>query len=392
VRTYAADASRDPVEVWRGRLEVLGPVTAEPGDAAALAVLENEGVAMRVRWGGQQGWCNRRLLARIQRATLRKLRREIEPVSAQVFWRFLAAWQRATPESRLEGPEGTFQVIRQLAGFAIPAAEWEASVLPARVRDFRRRYLDDLTLSGRVAWGRLWGAGATPVRTTPLCLLPREDLALWLGLAGVAESDELSGAAEEVYEALTQRGPQFPQDLQRRARLLPEHFERALGELIARGLVTADSYAGLRTLVVTPSQRRYAMPTVGRWSRFRDEPEESPSLEEVARQLLRRTGVVFKRTLARESIPIPWRDLHRTLRHLELRGEVRGGRFVAGFSGEQFALPEAIPLLRKVRKAEPSSELSVSAADPLNFEGILTPAAKIARTAKRRVVVASHRG
>jgi ATP-dependent Lhr-like helicase len=383
-RWFAAEASRDPLEVWRGRLEVLGPIQTND---AELFALENEGVAMRVRYEGKSGWCHRRLLARIQRYTLNALRREIEPVTAAVFWRFLAAWQHATPERQLEGPQGTYEVIQQLAGFEAPAAEWERSILPARVRNYRRSFLDDLTLSGRVAWGRLWSAGAAPVRTTPLCLLPRDDLDGWLGLAGVAGAEDLVGGTGEVYRLLKERGAQFAQDLQRRARLLPEHFEGALGELITRGLVSSDSYAGLRALVVTPAQRRYAMPSAGRWSLFRDEELDPPPHEELCRALLRRTGVVFKRTQAREKLPVPWRELHRTFRHLELRGEVRGGRFVSGFSGEQFALPEAIRLMRKVRKIEDPRALSVSAADPLNYQGILTPAEKVARTAKRQVVV-----
>ncbi|MGE0707516.1 MAG: DEAD/DEAH box helicase [Planctomycetota bacterium] len=386
-RWLAAEMSRDPLDLWRGRMEALGPIES---DALELFALEREGVVMRVRYEGRQGWCHRRLLARIQRYTLDELRREIEPVSAAAFWRFLATWQHAAPGSQLEGPEGTYEVLRQLAGFEVPAAEWEKSVLKARVRDYRPAYLDELTLSGRVVWGRLWGSGAAPVRATPICLVPREDFELWLGLASASaptSPEEVLGAAGEVLRALSERGAQFALDLKRRAELLPEPFERALAELIGRGLVTCDSFAGLRGLLRPPSQRARELACAGRWARFREEPLPEPDPEDVARALLRRTGVVFKRTLARESLAMPWRDLFRALRRMELRGEVRGGRFVAGFSGEQFALPRAVSLLRKVRREE-SAPLSVAAADPLNLEGVLTPSPRVARTVKRKVEVA----
>lgn len=387
-RWFATEAAQDPVEVWRGRLTALGPVL-DPGllREPALLQLESEGTAMRVRLEGQEGWCDRRLLARIQRYTLERLRKQIQPVSAAGFWQFLGCWQHAVGEHRLEGPRGVLEVIRQLAGYEVPADEWEKSVLPLRVRDYRRSYLDELTISGQVAWGRLWGGSATHVRTTPVCLVPRDELDLHLGLAGLALTDELAGNAQELHRILLERGAQFPQDLQRRARLLPEHFERALGELIARGLVTCDSFAGLRGLIVAPSQRRHRAHSVGRWSSFRDESIEPPEPEAVARLLLRRTGVVFYRTVTREKLPTPWRDVLRALRRLELRGDVRGGRFVAGFSGEQFALPEAVTLLRKLRKEESKAPLSVAAADPLNFQGILTPDPKVARTARKQVLV-----
>ncbi|MFN3485697.1 MAG: helicase-related protein, partial [Planctomycetota bacterium] len=240
-RWFAAEASRDPKEILRGRLEALGPVFLED---PLLYELERDGVVLRGRFEGRWGWCERRLLARIHRYTLERLRREIEPAAAAEFLRFLACWQHVDAEYREEGPVGLMNVIRQLAGLEIPAAAWEGSVLPARVRDYRREWLDQLTLSGEVVWGRLWGSGAAAIRTTPVCLLSREDAEVWLGLARRVEEGGLSGAARQAYEALSRRGALFVQELARAAGLLPESLERALGELIGRGLVTCDSFGG----------------------------------------------------------------------------------------------------------------------------------------------------
>jgi ATP-dependent Lhr-like helicase len=391
-RWFAAEASRDPKAVLRGRLEALGPVFLED---PLLYALEAEGVVLRGRFEGRPGWCERRLLARIHRYTLERLRREIEPVTAAEFLRFLACWQHVDAEHRAEGPRGLLDVVRQLAGVEIPAAAWEGSVLPARVREYRREWLDQLTLSGEVVWGRLWGSGAAAIRTTPVCLLPREEAERWRGLARPADREGLSGPARQAWEALVSRGALFLQELGRAAGLLPEHLERALGELIGRGLATCDSFGGLRWLLVPASRRRGPAAVPGRWSLFRgdagrtaDGPFSEEAVEFVARQLLRRTGVVFRRVLDRERQPVPWRDLVRVYRRWELRGEVRGGRFVAGFSGEQYALPEAVALLRAVRKrGTEGGPISVAAADPLNYRGILTPGERVPAPARRRIEV-----
>ncbi len=412
-RWFAAEASRDPLDVLRGRLEALGPVT-DPArldggfDSPALLALEAEGSALRIELEGRPGWCARRLLQRARRYHLERLRREIEPVSAACYWRFLARWQHATPEARLEGPQGVLEVVTQLAGFEVPAEEWERSVLPLRVRDYRRSFLDDLTLRGEVVWGRLWGEGSGLARTAPVCLLPRAELETWLALVAAGEAQgqaapadpeaaepaaPLVGPASILDELLSRRGAMFAQDLARLGRLLPEELERGLGELVTRGRVTCDSFAGLRHLLVAPSRRRHPLESAGRWSRFRA-PEDLAAAapveaEQVARLLLLRFGVLFKTALGRERLPVPWRDLRRALVRLELRGEVRGGRFVAGrFAGEQFALPAAVRALREERKREPGAALSVSAADPLNLQGILTPDPRVARTSRERVVVA----
>ena len=404
-RWVAAGASRDPLELLRGRMEALGPIVAAPEEEPLLRQLEAEGLVLRVRFEGHDGWCHRRLLSRVQRYTVDRLRKEIEPTTAATFWRFLTVWQHLDESSRLDGPRGVAAVVEQLAGFEVPAAEWERSVLPARVRGYRREWLDGLTLSGELAWGRLWGQGAPGVapRVAPVCIVPRSELALWTALAGPAASDdpELVGPARELVALLEEKGAQFQDDLARPLSsrsgglrplgLLPEQLERGLSEAIARGLVTCDSFAALRTLFIAPSRRSSRAPQLGRWSRFRAGPaaEVGADLVEAwARVLLRRYGVVFKRVLAREQVPIPWRDLVRVYRRLELRGELRGGRFVGGFAGEQYALPAAVTRLREVRRQEPGGEpISVSAADPLNFAGILTPDERIARSARRRVLV-----
>ncbi|HEX7901751.1 MAG TPA: DEAD/DEAH box helicase [Planctomycetota bacterium] len=394
-RWFAVEASRDPKAIWRGRLEALGPVFS---DDPVLLQLEAEGVALRGRFDGRQGWCDRRLLARIHRCTVDRLRKEIEPVTAVEFLRFLACWQHADPEHLLEGPRGVFEAVRQLAGLEVPAAAWEGSVLPARVKGYKREWLDSLTLSGEVAWGRLFGSGAAAVRISPICLVPRDDLDSWMGLSSPPDLSGVGGPAKDLLTAIAAKGAMFPQELARSAKLLPAHVEQGLGELIAAGALTCDSFGALRWLVVPPSKRRAPMSTVGRWSLFRGpstevegvrrEAQPAPSPEWVARQLLRRTGVVFRRTLDREKIPTPWRDIARELRRLEARGEIRGGRFVAGFSGEQFALPEAVSMMRAVRKrGDVVPPITVAAADPLNYRGILTPEERVPVVAKTKVRV-----
>ncbi len=398
---FAAETPRDAATLVRGRLEALGPVgNADPrllgplkadDVEAALLELERQGVVLRGRFEGRPGWCDRRLLARIHRYTLERLRKEIEPVSAAEFLRFLACWQHVDPEHQLEGPRGVAEVVTQLAGFEVPAAAWEASVLPARVKGYRREWLDQLTLSGEAAWGRLWpsrGEGAVAVRIAPVTLLLREDLEAWTGLSAPPLLEGLGGAAKDLHAALAARGALFPQELGRGAKLLAAQVEQALGELIGQGAITCDAYAALRWLIVPPSKRRGAMPTTGRWSFFRRaETPPPPSAEFVARQLLRRTGVVFRKTIERERIPVPWRDLVRVYRTLEARGELRGGRFVAGPGGEQYALPEAVSLLRAVRRRGAGEPVTVSAADPLNYRGILTPDARVPSVARQRVQV-----
>lgn len=395
-RYFAVEAPRDPKAVLRGRMEALGPLPADSPrlghDAAALLPqLEAEGVVLRTRIDGREAWCDRRLLARIQRYTLDRLRREIEPVTAAQLLRFLACWQHVDPEHRLEGPRGVAEVVRQLAGFELAALAWEASVLPARVRSYTREWLDQVTLSGEVAWVRLWGASATgPLRRAPMALVMREDLPTWLALSALAgPSAEPTGTVHELEQALASHGALFYSELLRETSLPPAYLDANLAELVGLGGVTCDSFAGLRWLMMPAWRRAGPGNTAGRWSAVRrPDPATPEAAEFVARQLLRRTGVVFRRTLAREKQPLPWRDVARACRRLEARGEIRGGRFVAGFDGEQYALPEAVTLLRAVRRrGEPAAAASVSSADPLNFRGILTPDARVAPGTRRLVEV-----
>jgi ATP-dependent Lhr-like helicase len=406
-RWFAVEAPREPKTVLRGRLEALGPVVARPGesisgadDARWLGDLETEGVLLRCRIGGEQAWCDRRLLARIHRYTLDRLRREIEPVTAAQFWRFLAAWQHAGEGYRLDGPRGVAEIVRKLSGFEIPAAEWEASVLPARVNAYKTEWLDQVTLTGEVVWGRLWGAGSSAIRSTPIDLLLRSELESWLPLTTTTpavESETLSSHGRTVLRSLEQRGPAFTRELQTASGLLASHFEMGLVELIGHGRITCDSFGGLRRLITPPSRRRGVMRTAafapaGRWSVLRpegrtDEKETPYPSEFVARRLLDRYGVVFRKMLTRERIPVPWRDLVRIYRHLELRGDVRGGRFVQRFSGEQYALPDAVDLMRRLRRSGREVTANVSAADPLNLQGILTPDERVPSQTRRRVDV-----
>jgi ATP-dependent Lhr-like helicase len=391
-RYFAREASRDPKEILRGRLEALGPIAS---DDPLLYELEREGAVLRGRFEGKPGWCSRRLLARIHRYTLDRLRKEIEPVTAAEFLRFLASWQHVDEGHKLEGPRGVADVLRQLAGIEVPAYAWESNVLPARVSGYRREWLDELTLSGEFAFLRLWGSAASPIRTTPICLLPRTELDAWLSLTKAPDEGALLGHAREIHGVLAARGAMFTQELGRAARLLPAELESGVAELLARGFLTCDSFGGLRALLVPASRRRTRVAVAGRFSLLHGasaEPAaavaESASAELVARQLLLRTGVVFRKTVARERQPVPWRDLVRVLRTLEARGEVRGGRFVAGFDGEQYALPEAVTLLRSVRRRPKGPEIHVSAADPLNFRGILTPDERVSPLVRKKVLVA----
>ncbi len=418
-------------ELLRGRLEILGPVTetelaASLGIEAAsagtaLVALEADGVVLRGRFtpgAGPLEWCDRRLLARIHRYTLNRLRAEIAPVSGADFLRFLLAWQRVTPTERVAGLEGLASIVEQLDGFEVPAGAWETEVLGARCEEYDPALLDMLCLTGRVAWGRLSAPGSgppgnggshghRPIRTTPVALFQREHADLWLRLASPRLAERLSSAGASVHETLARRGASFLPELVSESRLLPTQVEQALGELAALGLVTSDSFAGLRALL-TPSAKRqplgsgirrhrttpFGFEAAGRWSLLKQGAMElgarelgRDDVETYARALLRRYGVVFHRLLARESLNVPWRELLQVYRRLEARGELRGGRFVAGVTGEQFALPQAVVSLRAVRREEGAGTLvAISAADPLNLVGIVTPGERIAALARNRIV------
>ncbi len=403
----------------RGHMEYMGPATAA-GVAALLAIgplevtsamarLEGEGIVLRGRFtpaSNDEEWCDRRLLARIHRLTLDRLRSEIEPVSAQDFVRYLFVRQHVAGGRRLEGKRGLLEVIAQLQGFEAAAASWERDLLPSRIINYNPQGLDELCLAGDVAWGRLSlrkgnaARGVTPSRATPITLALRRDLG-WLleSVRGAqAPDDPRNGAAAATLEALRAHGALFFDDLAAATRQLPSQLEEALWDLVSRGIVTGDGFQSLRQ-IMTPagssrarSARRHAhhagarLPRStqpqGRWSILhRFQPEASPPDElaqSVAMQLLARYGVVFRDLVARESFAVPWRNVLRALRRQEARGIVRGGRFVAGFMGEQYAMPDAVDGLRRVRREDRGGELvRVSAADPLNLAGVIVPGPRV---------------
>jgi ATP-dependent Lhr-like helicase len=348
-------------------------------------MLESQGRILRGRFSSSElQWCDRRLLARIHRYTLNKLRSEIEPVSAADFMCFLLHWQHVAAEDQVKGAEGLAAVVEQLEGFELAAAAWENDVLPARVADYEAEQIDRLCLSGRVAWGRLTPGSKAPLRTSPIALMLREHAGHW-GVDKATVTDS-SSEASIVREALEKRGASFFHELASQTKLLPTLLERGLAELAGAGIATADSFAGLRALLSAPEKRRALVEVAGRWAILKN--ERTDDVEAIARTLLKRYGVVFRSLLQRESQLPPWRDLVRVYRRLEARGEIRGGRFVAGFGGEQFAAPDAVGRLRAVRKREKTGELVVlSAADPLNLVGILTPEARVAGIYRNRILL-----
>jgi ATP-dependent Lhr-like helicase len=417
------DALRAMVGGW---LESVGPVTA--GELAArmgiaasrveigFARLEQAGSALRGRFrpgAGTEEWCERGLLARIHRLTLGRLRREIEPVTQADLMRFLFRWQHVHTGTQLHGRQGVLEAIGQLEGLELPARAWESQVLASRVSRYDPDDLEHLCLAGAVAWGRLRATAPdddtpgprrarTPNRAAPLAFVLREDLH-WL-LSPSGQPPELPSEAESVLAFLRQRGASFLPDIARGTKMLPSAVEEALWTLVAHGLVTGDGVAGLRGLIDKPDDGRRGRKLrmlrggrarhvpAGRWSLLRAglDDAEGPEPMQVARMLLRRWGVVMREVCARESHGVSWRLVLGALRTLEARGEVRGGRFVEGLVGEQFALPEAVGALRAVRRQKGDDEVVVvGAADPLNLVGIVVPGARLA-PASREVI--AYRG
>jgi ATP-dependent Lhr-like helicase len=413
-----ADREDARARLVRGHMEVLGPTT--PAQLAArvglnasdveqgLLAIEAAGHVIRGRFTPDtedEEYCDRRLLARVHRYTLDRLRREIDPVSARDYMRFLLHWQHLAPGSRLQGKLGVRQAVGQLQGFEAAAASWERELLAPRIEDYRVSWLDELCLAGEVAWGRLTPrraetvGAATPSRVTPVSLALRGDFPMLLAAVRgeSAAPTPRAGAAAEIYELLESRGALFFDEIVNTTRRLKSDIERGLRDLVARGLVSADGFQGLRQLtggVGQPRRRRppgsaYAPGGVfvgagpaGRWSVVRAPAPDAIATDELAealaRTLLTRYGVVFRDLVARESFTLPWREVLRALRRLEARGVVRGGRFVAGFVGEQFALPEAVDTLRRVRRQERSGErVWVAAVDPLNLVGIVVTGARL---------------
>jgi ATP-dependent helicase Lhr and Lhr-like helicase len=379
--------SRDEalVELIRGRTTITGPVTAQQLARSlqvddvepALLALENEGVILRGTFSGPNEWCDRRLLARIHRYTIVRLRAEIEPVGTAAFMRFLFAWQHVAPSAHLSGIDGLQQLVAQLDGYEVAANAWEKTVLPARMDRYEPSLLDMLCLAGEVGWARVSSASSTSVvSATPIALFLRDHADAWRSLRTDSHELTLSEEATRILETLRARGALFSRDL--------GNSEAAIGELVSAGLIASDAFAGLRALI---SLNGRGPNFSGRWSLLEHgSASREEAVEIQARTFLRRYGIVFRRLLAREPNAAPWRELSHIYRRLEARGEIRGGRFVHGMSGEQFALPEAVERLREIRREQPDGNLVViSAADPLNLSGIVDASERIRAATNTRI-------
>jgi ATP-dependent Lhr-like helicase len=415
----AAPLDRDgaAADMVRGHLEHRGPSTVADlaratglpeGDVAiAVAWLEGKGFAFRGHFttaDGPEEFCARRLLARIHHYTQKRLRREIEPVTARDFMRFLLRWQHVASGTQREGRLGVLAVVEQLQGFELAAGAWERGILASRVEGYGAEWLDELCLSGDLSWGRLSirngivgddaprRTGMTPSRATPITLAIREDLP-WLLEAARGDRTPREpgpGRTADVLEALRRQGALFASDLVTITGRLPAEVAEGLWDAVARGLVTSDGFDAVRSLLRNRTVSRAPHParlrragaggaarSAGRWSLVpaaRGIGDADELAEAVAEQLLARWGVLFRDLLARETFTVPWREVLWALRRMEARGTIRGGRFVAGFSGEQYAVPEAVEALRAVRKQERTGEtIAISAADPLNLVGVVLP-------------------
>jgi ATP-dependent Lhr-like helicase len=408
----------------QGWLQHSGPVGASQLGASlglpaseiekALLRMESSGAILRGKFTDpkvpETEWCDRRLLARIHRLTVATLRKQIEPVTPAQFMRWLFRWQHLAPGFQVVGERGALEVLRQLQGFEIPANAWERQILARRVGDYDPKWLDQLCLTGAVGWGRLSPHPATledsaegkrrviPTSVAPITFFIREE-ADWMTQkhpgADQPEARGLSHGAKQVLEFLRQRGASFFADIVRGTGKLKAEIETALWELVAGGLVTADGFDNLRSLI-DPKRRsgqgsgRTARPrhSAGRWALlYTDQAaERSRAVEATCWMLLKRYGIVFRDVLARETNLPTWRELLMAFRRLEDRGEVRGGRFVDGFLGEQFALPVAVESVRATKKQPLSGEtITISAADPLNLVGILVPGERVPAISGRTV-------
>jgi ATP-dependent helicase Lhr and Lhr-like helicase len=412
---------------WMGH---LGPTTAtELGQILLLSATEIKKALLRMEASGsvlrgkftdpgvqETEWCDRRLLARIHRLTVATLRKQIEPVTPAQFMRWLLRWQHMAPGSQVQGERATLEVLRQLQGFEIPANAWERQVLARRIADYAPQWLDQLCLTGAVGWGRLSPHPATldtsngtlngtsngnqpnrrrvvPTSVAPITFFIREEADWMMPHASLGNAQGLSEAARQVLEFLRQRGASFFPDIVRATGKLKAEIEAALWELVAAGHVTADGFDNLRSLL-DPKRRagqghgRTTRPrhNAGRWAVLHADSsvERDRALEATCWMLLKRYGIVFRDLLARETNLPKWRELQVAYRRLEARGEIRGGRFVDGFLGEQFALPVAVESLRSTRKLPPTGEVvTISAADPLNLVGIIVPGERISAISGR---------
>jgi ATP-dependent Lhr-like helicase len=423
----------------QGWMPYIGPVTVKAlagrlGVAIsqvhqALLQLEGQGQVLRGHFRPsslEEEWCDRSLLARIHQRIVRALRREIEPVAASDFMRFLFRWQHCASGAQLHGEAGLREIIAQLAGYETSASAWESFLFRGRVANYKPEWLDNLCLRGEVAWGRLTPPDMkpnlrsvvegesfrriTPTSMAPISFVRRDDIAWMLAMARPGKASgplsirlSLSAVAQAIYECLDCRGACFFPDLTTRTRHLAAEVEQALWELVATGLVTADGFDPLRALLDPRRRRaegkfgaRRPRHSAGRWALLEahaEDPEADTKSsihphERWAKQLARRYGIIFRDLLKRESLPVTWRELLLQYRKMEWRGEMRGGRFVDGFTGEQFALPEAVEALRAVRRDPQAGaqDIRLSPADPLNLVGIILPGERISSHTSKTIL------
>lgn len=412
-----------------GWMQHIGPTTAsELGNLLGILPAEIEKALLRMEASGailrgkftdtasrvgapapqETEWCDRRLLARIHRLTVATLRKQIEPVTPAQFMRWLLRWQHVATGSQVLGERAALEVLRQLQGFEIPASAWERQVLARRIADYDAKWLDQLCLTGAIGWGRLSPHPATlesaegsghrrviPTSVAPITFFVREESDWMQPHEALPDARGLSPVARQVLDFLRQRGASFFPDIVRSTGKLKAEIETGLWELVAAGLVTADGFDNLRSLI-DPKRRagqgraRIARPrhSAGRWAILHTDSgvERERAVQATCWMLLKRYGVVFRDLLARESNLPKWRELQIAFRQLEARGEIRGGRFVDGFLGEQFALPIAVESLRSTRRLPPSGEVvTISAADPLNLVGIVVPGERVPAISGRSV-------
>ena len=413
----------DPIrEIIRGRFEVVGPIVEEdfinssPFTTSqvqqAIAALEGEGFIMQGQftpYTSEKEWCERRLLARIHRYTLKKLRKEIEPVTAAQYMNFLFHWQGVITAGDKNGSLSLLKILEQLEGYQAAAAAWESDILPARLHQYEFTWLDQLCLSGKIQWTctpRLKTSDHSrgPIKSTKLSLIRRNEFAFWNQFFNQSNDEiEFSRNAKTCLEFLQNSGACFFDQIVEGTGLFESQVEDSIKELVGNGIVTSDSYAGLRALLLPAkfkSKKRrlndsvFSMESAGRWSILKKTEIDrdllsDENLEKIARQLLKRYGIVFRRLEKIEKLQIPWRAFVRVLRRMEARGTIRGGRFIEGIWGEQFALPDAIPLLRKIRKPAINGKrkpVVINATDPANLTSILTPSLKVSTIQGNRIM------
>jgi len=406
-------------EIIRARLAACGPVHARAlADKMALdkelidqilIALENDGYVLRGHFTSNTGeteWCERNLLARIHKYTIKSLRQQIEPVPTSDFFRMLIRWQRLGSNDLMEGAQALIAIVEQMEGFETAASAWESEIFRYRLKNYEPYWLDNLCQSGKIVWARLTPGkhGRNPIKSSPLAFFPRKHWQSWCKTQPSNPLADLTVTAESVLDILSRHGALFFDEIQDQCRILKTHLENTLAELVTKGLISCDSFSGIRAMLVSEHKKRghykplFEVEESGRWSLLKKNRDKDTlgeqnnpehrlnSLEHIAKVLLKRYGIVFRALLTRESLAPSWGDLLQVYRRLEDRGEVRGGRFVSGQYGEQFALTEAIELLRKTSKQPIDEFLIINACDPLNLVGIIMPGTRLAALSGNKIL------